>query len=53
MKDEKNKSKWFREAGVGMFIHWGVYSAIGRGEWLMQLPCRIAGFSPTLLRHIP
>ncbi len=21
MKDEKNKSKWFREAGVGMFIH--------------------------------
>ncbi len=36
MKDEKNKSKWFREAGVGLFIHWGVYSAIGRGEWVMQ-----------------
>jgi alpha-L-fucosidase len=36
MKDEKNKSKWFREAGVGMFIHWGIYSAIGRGEWVMQ-----------------
>ena len=36
MKDEKNKSKWFREAGVGIFIHWGVYSVIGRGEWVMQ-----------------
>ena len=36
MKDENNKSKWFREAGVGMFVHWGVYSAIGRGEWVMQ-----------------
>ena len=36
MKDENNKSKWFREAGVGMFIHWGVYSVIGRGEWVMQ-----------------
>jgi alpha-L-fucosidase len=28
--------KWFREAGAGMFIHWGVYSAIGRGEWVMH-----------------
>ena len=32
----KISQKWFREAGVGMFIHWGVYSAIGRGEWVMQ-----------------
>ena len=29
------KYNWFREAGVGMFIHWGVYSAIERGEWVM------------------
>ena len=36
MKKDSCKSKWFREAGVGMFIHWGVYSAIGRGEWVMQ-----------------
>jgi len=29
------KYKWFREAGVGLFIHWGVYSVLGRGEWVM------------------
>ncbi len=28
--------EWFREAGVGMFIHWGVYSVPGRGEWVMR-----------------
>ena len=27
---------WFREAGFGMFIHWGVYSQLGAGEWVMQ-----------------
>ena len=27
--------EWFREAGIGLFIHWGVYSAMGRGEWVM------------------
>jgi alpha-L-fucosidase len=26
---------WWREAGFGMFIHWGVYSREGRGEWIM------------------
>jgi alpha-L-fucosidase len=29
--------KWFREAGFGMFIHWGVYSVPGRGEWVMNI----------------
>jgi alpha-L-fucosidase len=28
--------KWFREAKFGVFIHWGVYSIIGRGEWVMH-----------------
>ncbi len=27
---------WFKEAGLGMFIHWGVYSVAGRGEWMMH-----------------
>jgi hypothetical protein len=26
--------KWFREARFGMFIHWGIYSQLGRGEWV-------------------
>jgi alpha-L-fucosidase len=27
---------WFRNARFGMFVHWGVYSLLGRGEWVMQ-----------------
>ena len=26
--------KWFEDARFGMFVHWGVYSLIGRGEWV-------------------
>lgn len=25
--------QWWRDAKVGMFIHWGLYSILGRGEW--------------------
>lgn len=28
--------EWFRDARFGMFIHWGVYSLHGRGEWVME-----------------
>ena len=27
---------WFQNARFGMFIHWGLYSLIGRGEWVMH-----------------
>ncbi len=27
---------WYRDAKFGMFIHWGVYSQLGQGEWVMQ-----------------
>ena len=27
---------WFQEARFGLFIHWGVYSVAGDGEWVMQ-----------------
>ena len=27
---------WFQDAKFGMFIHWGVYSVLGDGEWLME-----------------
>ncbi len=30
---EAERTRWFREAKFGMFIHWGVYSVIGRHEW--------------------
>jgi alpha-L-fucosidase len=35
--------QWWRNARFGMFIHWGLYSIPGRGEWLMwneQIPFR-------------
>ncbi len=25
--------KWWRDAKIGMFIHWGIYSIVGKGEW--------------------
>lgn len=27
--------QWWQDARFGMFIHWGVYSIPGRGEWLL------------------
>lgn len=34
-QDVANKISWWQDARFGMFIHWGVYSAEGRGEWIM------------------
>ena len=28
--------EWYRDAKFGLFIHWGVYSLLGNGEWVMQ-----------------
>jgi len=28
---------WWREARFGMFVHYGIYSYIGRNEWVMAL----------------
>jgi alpha-L-fucosidase len=28
--------RWFQDAKFGMFIHWGVYSVLGDGEWVMN-----------------
>lgn len=27
--------KWWKDAKFGMFIHWGLYSIVGKGEWYM------------------
>lgn len=35
-EDNLKAREWFRDAGFGMFIHWGVYSVLGDGEWVMQ-----------------
>jgi alpha-L-fucosidase len=28
--------RWFRGARFGLFVHWGVYSVLGEGEWVMN-----------------
>jgi len=30
------RAAWLDEAKYGMFIHWGVYSMLGNGEWVMS-----------------
>ncbi len=27
---------WFQDAKFGLFIHWGIYSVLGAGEWVME-----------------
>jgi len=29
--------RWFQDAKFGLFIHWGVYSVMGEGEWVMNI----------------
>jgi alpha-L-fucosidase len=44
----------FRDAGFGVFIHWGCYSVLGRGEWVMQnekMP--ISEYEPVAARFNP
>jgi len=32
----KHRMAWWRASRFGMFIHWGLYSVLGRGEWAMN-----------------
>ena len=34
--DNLKARQWFQDAKFGLFIHWGVYSVLGRGEWVMN-----------------
>ncbi len=34
-RDER--MSWWREARFGMFVHYGLYSLVGRNEWVMSL----------------
>ena len=36
-KDRIQRMKWWHQAKFGMFVHWGLYSIIGRHEWVMEL----------------
>jgi alpha-L-fucosidase len=34
--DRIRRMKWWHEARFGMFVHWGLYSVLGRHEWVME-----------------
>jgi len=34
--DRERRMAWWHEARFGMFIHWGLYSLIGRHEWAVN-----------------
>jgi len=34
-EQHKKRMEWWHDAKFGMFIHWGLYSKIGKGEWVM------------------
>lgn len=36
-KSYEERMKWFHEARFGIFVHWGLYAILGRGEWVMYL----------------
>jgi alpha-L-fucosidase len=42
-KENLQAREWFQDAKFGLFIHWGVYSVLGDGEWVMnqrQIPIK-------------
>lgn len=36
-EDRARRMRWWHEAKFGMFIHFGLYSVIGRHEWAMEM----------------
>jgi alpha-L-fucosidase len=35
-KENLEAREWFQDAKLGLFVHWGVYSTLANGEWVMQ-----------------
>lgn len=35
-KENLESRQWFQDAKFGLFVHWGVYSVLGKGEWVMN-----------------
>ncbi len=36
VEDRERRMQWWHAAKFGMFIHWGLYSTLGRHEWVME-----------------
>jgi len=35
-RDRQRRMRWWKDARFGMFVHWGLYSQLGRHEWVMN-----------------
>lgn len=35
--NDRERLAWFRDARFGVFLHWGLYSVLGRNEWSQYL----------------
>ena len=35
-KDRTRRMAWWHDARFGMFVHWGLYSVVGRHEWVQN-----------------
>ncbi len=35
-KDQNRRLAWFRKARFGLFVHWGLYTRLGRHEWVRE-----------------
>lgn len=35
-QENLDNREWFQDAKFGLFVHWGVYSILGNGEWVMH-----------------
>ncbi|MBN1987551.1 MAG: alpha-L-fucosidase [Prolixibacteraceae bacterium] len=47
--------EWFQDAKFGLFIHWGVYSILGDGEWVMnqqQIPVKLYERLPSFFNPV-
>ncbi|MGA3092363.1 MAG: alpha-L-fucosidase [Terriglobales bacterium] len=52
--DRARRMQWWHDAKFGMFVHWGLYSVLGRHEWVMEnegIP--VAEYEPLAKRFQP
>ena len=35
-RDRAKRMRWWHESRFGMFVHWGLYTQLGRHEWVMN-----------------